>query len=31
MGVDEGMAATINGTLTTEVGSVDGVFGGVRH
>jgi hypothetical protein len=31
MGMDEGMAATINGALPTAVGSVEGVLGGVRH
>jgi hypothetical protein len=31
MGMDEGMAVTINGTLTTMVGSIDGVLGGMRH
>jgi hypothetical protein len=31
MGVDKGVAATIDGTLSTTVGSIEGVLGGVRH
>jgi hypothetical protein len=31
VGMDEGYTVMINGTMTTAVGSVEGVLGGVRH